>query len=94
MSAQTISFGALVRARRERAGIPLNAFARDLGMSPAYLSRIERDIEKPPKDNWLLLVADKLNISCDEVFVAAGRLPPDMQGNLAEVVRIFREENR
>ncbi|MCL4683077.1 MAG: helix-turn-helix domain-containing protein, partial [Rhodocyclaceae bacterium] len=47
------TFGAYIRNQREAAGIPLNIFARDLGISPAYWSRIERDMEKPPQVDLL-----------------------------------------
>lgn len=85
------TFGAYIRRKREEAGIPLNIFARDIGISPAYWSRIERDMEKPPQDKWLILVAARFGISGDDVFVAAGRLPLDMRNHLARVVRIYRE---
>lgn len=85
------TFGAYIRHKREEAGIPLNVFARDLGISPAYWSRIERDMEKPPLDKWLVLVAARLGIPGDDVFVAAGRLPPDMRDHLSQVVKIYRE---
>ncbi len=85
------TFGAYIRNQRETAGIPLNIFARDLGISPAYWSRIERDMEKPPQDKWLILATARLNISSDDVFVAAGRLPLDMRNHLARVVRIYRK---
>ncbi|MEH6246684.1 helix-turn-helix transcriptional regulator, partial [Salmonella enterica subsp. enterica serovar Mbandaka] len=43
-------FGAFIRKKREEKGIQMNDFARQLEISPAYWSRIERDMEKPPKD--------------------------------------------
>lgn len=86
-----MSFGSFIRQQREQAGIPMNAFARDIGLSPAYWSRIERDLEKPPKDEWLIASAHKLDLSRDDVFVAAGRLPPDIQEDIAAAVKIYRE---
>ena len=84
-------FGAYIRQQREKAGIPMNAFAREIGLSPAYWSRIERDMEKPPKDEWLMAAAQRLDMPLDKVFVAAGRLPPDIQADIANAVKIYRE---
>lgn len=90
MTSRDKTFGAYIRKKREEAAIPLNVFARDLGISPAYWSRVERDMEKPPQDKWLILAAARLDIPGDDVFVAAGRLPLDMRNHLARVVRIYR----
>lgn len=91
MTNRNKTFGVYIRRKREEAGIPLNAFARDLGISPAYWSRIERDMEKPPLDKWLILAAARLDLSGDDLFVAAGRLPLDMRRNLAKVVMAYRK---
>ena len=86
-----MSFGSFIRQQREQAGIPMNVFARDIGISPAYWSRVERDLEKPPKSDWLVASAKRLALPLDDVFVAAGRLPPDIQDDLAAAVKIYRE---
>jgi len=83
-------FGKLMRQRRESAQIPLNHFAARIGISPAYWSRIERGLEKPPLNPLIESAANELGIPLDDAFVAAGRLPPDMQENLAMVVAVFR----
>ena len=46
-----MGFGTFVRVKRRERGIGLNEFARRLDISPAYWSRIEREVEKPPKDD-------------------------------------------
>ena len=38
-------FGAFIRKKREEKGIQMNDFARQLEISPAYWSRIERDMD-------------------------------------------------
>ncbi|GAB4227930.1 MAG: hypothetical protein Kow0032_07630 [Methyloligellaceae bacterium] len=91
------SFGARIRRRREARGIGLNEFAQRLGVSPAYWSRIERDQEKPPRDDLVERAAAILDIRLDDLFIEAGRLPPDMRGDLRNVVqlwRTFREKNK
>ena len=41
-----MGFGTFIREKREQANVPMNEFARSLGISPAYWSRIERELEK------------------------------------------------
>jgi HTH-type transcriptional regulator, competence development regulator len=48
-----MSFGASVRARRIAEGIGLNDFAERIGVSPAYWSRVEREQENPPRDEFV-----------------------------------------
>jgi transcriptional regulator with XRE-family HTH domain len=86
-----MTFGAFIRAHRGQSGEALNQFARHINISPAYWSRIERDLERPPKDELLLNAAERLGLSVDAVFIAAGRLPPDMQVSLREVVQVWRQ---
>lgn len=68
----------------------LNDFAHSIGISPAYWSRIEREMEKPPKDELIIKAASLLNENIDEAFIAAGRLPPDMRGDLRQIVNSWR----
>jgi transcriptional regulator with XRE-family HTH domain len=84
-------FGDFIRQKREEAEIPLNDFARRIGISPAYWSRIERNMEKPPKDDLIVKSAQELDLDLDEVFVQANRLPPELQKNLGEVVLAYRK---
>lgn len=85
-----MAFGSLVRSRRIELGIGLNDIAGRLGISPAYWSRIERDKEKPPRDELIEKAAAILGIRLDDVFVAAERFPPDMQRDISRVVRAYR----
>ena len=48
MSNDDSSFGATVRRLREEKKIGLRKFAQMVGMSPTYLSKVERDEFKPP----------------------------------------------
>jgi transcriptional regulator with XRE-family HTH domain len=84
-------FGDFIRQKREGADIPLNDFARRIGISPAYWSRIERNMEKPPKDDLITKAAQELHLDFDEVFVQANRLPPELQKKLGEVVLAYRK---
>jgi HTH-type transcriptional regulator, competence development regulator len=87
-------FGTYVRTKREEAGMTLTEFARQLEISPAYWSRIETGRENPPKDDLIKKAATILGLSEDELFIEASRLPPDMQEEVAEVVRLYRSLNK
>ena len=85
-----MSFGAVIRMRRTALEIGLNDFAERLGVSPAYWSRIERDQEKPPRDDLIEKAAAILGVRLDELFIEAERLPPDMRKDMARVVQAYR----
>lgn len=87
-------FGTYVRTKREEVGMTLTEFARQLEISPAYWSRIETGRENPPKDELIKKAAIILGLSEDELFIEASRLPPDMQEEVAEVVRLYRSINK
>jgi transcriptional regulator with XRE-family HTH domain len=87
-------FGTYVRTKREEVGMTLTEFARQLEISPAYWSRIETGRENPPKDELIEKAATILGLSEDELFIEASRLPPDMQDEVAEVVRLYRAINK
>ena len=69
----------------------MNEFARSLGISPAYWSRIERELEKAPKNALIVKAAEALGLNPDEAFIEASRLPPDMQKDVSTVVRLYRK---
>ena len=48
-----MAFGSYIRRKREAAGIPLRDFAQRIDISPAYWSRIEREMEKAPKNELM-----------------------------------------
>lgn len=85
-----MSFGSVVREKRQALSISLNDFSERLGVSPAYWSRIERDQEKPPRDDLIEKAAAILGVRLDDLFVEAERLPPDMRKDMAGVVQAYR----
>lgn len=88
------SFGAFVREHRNKRGLTLLDVAAALEISIPYLSRIERDREKVPRDEVIRRIANVLHVSQDEAFAAARRLPPDLQGRAAEVFALYRRFSR
>jgi transcriptional regulator with XRE-family HTH domain len=83
-------FGGLIRSRREKRGLTLADIAGEVGVSIAYLSRIERDREHPPRDELIRRIAEALGLPEDEAFAAARRLPPDLQARAGEVIAAYR----
>lgn len=86
-----MAFGPWIRAAREQAGISLKEFAQSIGISQAYWSRIERGLELAPKDSLIIAACERLGLSTDRAFIAAQRLPPDMQGDLEIAVSLYRD---
>ena len=68
----------------------MNDFAERIGVSPAYWSRVEREEEHPPRDEYVERAAAILGVRLDDLFVEAGRLPPDMREDLKQVVQVYR----
>jgi transcriptional regulator with XRE-family HTH domain len=85
-----MSFGAFIRERRNERGLTLLDVAAEVELSVPYLSRIERDRENPPRDELIRRLAKVLDVPEDEVFAAARRLPPDLQGRASEVFALYR----
>jgi HTH-type transcriptional regulator, competence development regulator len=86
-----MAFGSYIRRKREEAGIPLRVLAQRIDISPAYWSRIEREMEKPPRNELMEKAAEVLGLDLDEVFIEAKRLPPDMQQDVRGVVHAYRK---
>jgi transcriptional regulator with XRE-family HTH domain len=49
-----------------------------IGMSPTYLSKIEREELPPPAPDKLVAIAKQLGFGQDELFALACRLPTDI----------------
>jgi len=78
MSDEDDSFGATVRRLREEHRIGLRKFAQMVGMSPTYLSKVERDEFKPPTEEKVRAIAEALGQDPDELLALAGRVSTDL----------------
>lgn len=85
-----MSFGGVIRERRIALNIGLVDMSERLGISAPYLSRIERGLESPPRDELIERAAAILGLQMDDLFVMARRLPPDMRDDMEKVVRAYR----
>jgi|SRR6266446_4613490 len=76
-------FGALVRREREAREIGLREMARMIGVSPTYLSKVERDEFPPPAEDKVRKIAGIIGHDADELLALAGRVASD----LTEIIR-------
>jgi transcriptional regulator with XRE-family HTH domain len=84
MDGRSGSLGAVIRARRKKAGLTLEAVAKKADFSISYLSQIERNL-LTPSVSTLKRVADVLNIPAGQLmFTGEGR---DSTTALVSVVR-------
>ena len=71
-------FGARVRRLREERDIGLRPFARTVGISATYLSKVERDELPPPAEGRVKEIARLLGQDPDELLALAGRVASDL----------------
>lgn len=76
-------FGAYVRRNREAKNIGLREMAGFIGVSPTYLSKIERDEFQPPAEDKVRAIAEILGGDVDELLALAGRVSSD----LSDIIR-------
>ena len=84
MMAGRKSFGALVRREREGKEIGLREMAKKIGVSPTYLSKVERDEFPPPAEDKVRKIAGVLGLDADELLALAGRVASDLTDIIRE----------
>ncbi len=72
------TFGATVRRERERRQIGLRQFAKTVGVSPTYQSKIERDELPAPAEDKVVRMAELLELDRDELLALANRVASDV----------------
>lgn len=83
MATEGLKFGAFVRRERKAREIGLREMARKIGVSPTYLSKVERDEFTPPIEDKVRAIAQIIECDPDELLALAGRMPSD----LAEIIK-------
>ena len=81
------TFGSLVRQERERRKIGLREMARQIGVSPTYLSLVERDEFPPPAEDKVTAIAKIIGRDRDELLALAGKVSSDLQKKIKEKPR-------
>jgi PTS system nitrogen regulatory IIA component len=69
-------FGAVLRLLRVSAGVNLRDLARKIGVSPAYLSRVEHGYDAVPTHERLATIADTLHLAPEVLSELAQRPEP------------------
>jgi len=77
-------FGSVVRELRVAQDLGLREMAGKIGISPAYLSRIERNKERPPKPEIIKALAKELATDPDILFRHSTSTDPDVTSYLHE----------
>ena len=78
MSAATEKFGTFIRREREGKEIGLREMAKMIGVSPTYMSKVERDEFPPPAEDKVRAIANIIRCDVDELLALAGRVPSDV----------------
>lgn len=77
------TFGSRLRELRQQRGLSQRDFAAQIRLSATYLEKLERDYSAPPSAPVLLDMARALHADADELFALCGKLPPEVENNLA-----------
>lgn len=90
-------FGAFIRARREAKEIGLREMAKMIGVSPTYVSKVERDEFPPPAEDKIRLIAVVIGCDVDELLARAGKVASDLSDiikrNPVQVAALLRTAN-
>jgi transcriptional regulator with XRE-family HTH domain len=76
-------FGEFVRREREAKEIGLREMAKMIGVSPTYLSKVERDDFPPPAEEKVKAIAKIIGCNEDKLLALAGRVASD----LSEIIK-------
>lgn len=71
-------FGAFIRRERKGREIGLREMAKMIGVSPTYLSKVERDEFAPPAEDKVKAIAKILECDADDLLARAGRVSTDI----------------
>ena len=84
------AFGETIREMREAQGMGLRTAAERLGISPAYLSRVERGKERPPRPDLVKRMATLLGGDPDLLFRLAESTDPDLAEYIHRIPNVPR----
>jgi plasmid maintenance system antidote protein VapI len=77
-SMSTERFGEFVRREREAREVGLREMAKMIGVSPTYLSKVERDEFPPPAEDKVKAIAQVIACDVDELLARAGKVASDL----------------
>ncbi len=74
-----IKFGEFVRKTRLKLNIGLREFATQVGVSPAYISKMEMGDFSPPKEENIKKMAQILKVNEDKLLSLADKISSDIK---------------
>jgi transcriptional regulator with XRE-family HTH domain len=77
-------FGTYIRQVREKhresdVSFSVRQVALRIGVEPAYLSKVERELVSPPSEATILRLANELDEDADVLLAMAGKVSSDLQ---------------
>jgi len=83
MTGEREKFGAFIRRERQVREIGLREMAKMIGVSPTYLSKVEREEFPPPAEDRVKAIAKIIECDADDLLARAGRVSTD----IAEIIK-------
>jgi transcriptional regulator with XRE-family HTH domain len=84
--------GKFIRRKRTELDIGLRELARRIEKSAPFLTQLETDNDPPPaSEETLRSIARELDVSVDELFALAQKLPQDLAPETALEVAMYRK---
>jgi transcriptional regulator with XRE-family HTH domain len=89
------SFGQYIRKVREDIGLlnkdySLRKVSARLLVEPSYLSKIERDLEKPSED-LIIKIANEYDLNIDSLLAMNGKVSKELQSIILKNPQLFSE---
>jgi len=78
------TFGALLREKRQAAGVNQRELASKIKVDFSYISKLENDRLSPPAAETIVAICEVLDIAPEELLSAAGKIPSDVQKTIGE----------
>lgn len=91
-----MDFGTYVRNRREAffkedKSYSLRKVAVKIGVEPAFLSKVEREMVSPPSEKKIVALANTLNEDPDVLLAMAGKVSTELKGIIMKRPKLFSE---
>ena len=91
-----MEFGSYIRRCRESLrekdkSYSLRKVAGVIGVEPAYLSKVEREVVAPPSEAKIIVLADALGEDPDVLLAMAGKVSSDLQSIIKKRPKLFAD---
>jgi transcriptional regulator with XRE-family HTH domain len=71
-------FGDVLRELRAKKGVGIKKMAKDIGLNYTYISKLENSKVNPSSD-VVKRISRYFDYSCDELLLAAGKIPDEIK---------------